>query len=99
MILAGGESYTLTWTSIICALREICARLLQSSHFRVLIRTFRRQVIPVLKEVLRDDGVAGLWRGTAPTLARFVKEVVSPCYTNSRVTAGMSLESHCTSTL
>ena len=35
-----------------------------------LMKLCRRRVGPVFKQVLRDDGVVGLWRGTVPTVVR-----------------------------
>jgi len=32
----------------------------------------RRKISTTLKEVVRDDGIQGLWRGTVPTLVRYV---------------------------
>jgi hypothetical protein len=32
----------------------------------------RRKISTTLKEVIRDDGIQGLWRGTVPTLVRYV---------------------------
>lgn len=32
--------------------------------------TSRRKISTTLKEVVRDDGIQGLWRGTIPTLVR-----------------------------
>jgi solute carrier family 25 protein 38 len=32
----------------------------------------RRKISTTLKEVVRDDGIQGLWRGTIPTLVRYV---------------------------
>jgi solute carrier family 25 protein 38 len=33
---------------------------------------YRRKISTTLKEVVRDDGILGLWRGTIPTLVRYV---------------------------
>ena len=36
----------------------------------------RRKISTTLKEVIRDDGIQGLWRGTVPTLVRYVSHAL-----------------------
>ncbi|RSH87593.1 uncharacterized protein EHS24_000105 [Apiotrichum porosum] len=40
----------------------------------------RHRLLPVVRQVLRDDGIFGLWRGTVPTIARNVPGVAMYFY-------------------
>ncbi|CDZ98674.1 mitochondrial carrier [Phaffia rhodozyma] len=49
-----------------------------------------RKTWEVTKNVIRDGGVLGLWRGTAPTIVRNVPGVAVYFYTLSEIRAGLS---------
>lgn len=46
----------------------------------------RRKISTTLKEVVRDDGIQGLWRGTIPTLVRYVFTPKFRIYVSSSTT-------------
>ncbi|CAD6568482.1 MAG: hypothetical protein TREMPRED_004554, partial [Tremellales sp. Tagirdzhanova-0007] len=50
----------------------------------------RRRVGQVVREVLRDDGLSGLWRGTMPTVVRNVPGVALYFYTLSSLRTRLS---------
>ncbi|ORX38358.1 mitochondrial carrier domain-containing protein [Kockovaella imperatae] len=53
--------------------------------------TQRRRVGTVVREVVRDDGVTGLWRGTVPTLVRNVPGVALYFYMLSAIRGRLSI--------
>ncbi|WVQ79740.1 hypothetical protein IAT38_001840 [Cryptococcus sp. DSM 104549] len=50
-----------------------------------------RRIRNVVRQVLRDDGISGLWRGTVPTLARNVPGVAIYFYSLSAIRDRLSL--------
>ncbi|KAK4689193.1 solute carrier family 25, member 38, partial [Tremellales sp. Uapishka_1] len=50
----------------------------------------RRRITPILKQILREEGPAGLWRGTIPTVVRNVPGVALYFYTLSSLRTRLS---------
>ena len=82
--LSAGALSGFTSAIILQPLDLLKTRLQQDSHEVVGFKRYfivkyiatwlmiRRKISTTLKEVVRDDGIQGLWRGTIPTLVRYV---------------------------
>ncbi|GFZ50798.1 hypothetical protein JCM24511_08556 [Saitozyma sp. JCM 24511] len=85
--LASGALSGLTSAIILQPLDLLKTRLQQSYEGE---SRKRRRITPVLREVLRDDGIPGLWRGTVPTLVRNVPGVAMYFYALSAIRGELS---------
>ncbi|WWC90540.1 uncharacterized protein L201_005476 [Kwoniella dendrophila CBS 6074] len=83
--LASGALSGLSSAIVLQPLDLLKTRLQQSSLDEDGKLVKRRRIRGVVKQVLRDDGVQGLWRGTVPTLVRNVPGVAIYFYSLSSI--------------
>lgn len=81
--LSSGALSGLTSAVILQPLDLLKTRLQQASEPSSTAK--RRRLAPTIKQVLKEDGVRGLWRGTVPTLVRNVPGVAIYFYSLSAI--------------